>query len=188
MKKKTSHIKSKKLKKPVKKSKDVLDASLTPELTPTKAPRGKQKEHYVNSKEFEGDITEYYKTDYMSIRLGESLNKIAKGLSYAPNFINYSYKEEMIGDAILKMVSALKNKKFKLNSGFSPFSYFTTIAFHAFINRIKKEKKHHETTNNYKEKVYIDLLTKQDGERRYNIYVDPTSEESSDDNYNATGN
>jgi len=86
------------------------------------------------------------------------------------------------------MVSALKNKKFKLNSGFSPFSYFTTIAFHAFINRIKKEKKHHETTNNYKEKVYIDLLTKQDGERRYNIYVDPTSEENTDDNYNATGN
>lgn len=185
MKKKTSHIKQKKLKKSDKP--DSKEPSL-PEVTPTKAPRGKQKEHYVNSKEFEGDITEYYKTSYMSIRLGESLNKIAKGLSYAPNFINYSYKDEMIGDAILKMVSALKNKKFKLNSGFSPFSYFTTIAFHAFINRIKKEKKHHETTNNYKEKVYIDLLTKPDGERRYNIYVDPTAEDNSDDNYNATGN
>ena len=41
--------------------------------------------------------------------LADSLNKIATGLSYAPNFINYSYKDEMVGDAILKMFSALKN-------------------------------------------------------------------------------
>ncbi len=32
-------------------------------------------------------------------------------------------------------------KKFDINSEYNPFSYFTTIAFHAFINRIKKEKK-----------------------------------------------
>lgn len=180
MKKKTSHTKPKKSKSP--NPKDAKGAAPV-----VKAPRGKEKEHYVNSKEFESDITDFYKSNNMSLRLGESLNKIAKGLSYAPNFINYSYKEDMIGDAIVKMVSALKNKKFKLNSGFSPFSYFTTIAFHAFINRIKKEKKHHETTNNYKEKVYADLLMRPDGELRYNIYVDPTAEDSVDDNYNATG-
>ena len=44
----------------------------------------------------------------------------------------------------------------------NPFSYFTTIAFHAFINRIKKEKKHRETLTNYQEAVYSDMMTDSD--------------------------
>ena len=113
----------------------------------------------------------------MPDKLCESLNKIANGLSYAPNFMNYSYKEEMVGDAIVKMFSALKNKKFKIDCGFSPFSYFTTIAFHAFINRIKKEKKHHEAVNEYREKVYNDLMLNPDENGGAHIYVEPTGED-----------
>jgi hypothetical protein len=121
----------------------IIDPSIaepikTPEVTRKLKP--KEKIHYVNSREFEEEIRTYYKSGDVSIKLGESITKIAHGLSFAPNFINYSYKDDMIGDAIVKMFSALRNKKFKLDSGFSPFSYFTTIAFHAFINRIKKEK------------------------------------------------
>ena len=110
-----------------------------------------------------------------------SLNKIANGLSYAPNFINYSYKDEMVGDAIVKMFSALRNKKFKIDSGFSPFSYFTTIAFHAFINRIKKEKKHHEVINEYKEKVYNDLMLDANESGNGYIYVEPTGDDDNDE-------
>lgn len=196
MKKKTSHSKLKKSK-----SKKISDSEIvdTEEATPDvpipaslvepKKPRGKEKVHYVNSREFEDEIQKFYKSNFISQKLGDSINKIAHGLSYAPNFINYSYKDDMIGDAIVKMVSALKNKKFKLNSGFSPFSYFTTIAFHAFINRIKKEKKHHETVSNYRDKLYTDLMTSSDNEggyNPYNIYVDPSSNDEND-NYNATG-
>ena len=88
-------------------------------------------------------MVEYYGsgTDEIGEKLGESIYKIATGLSYAPNFINYSYRDDMIGDAIVKMFSALQMKKFDINSGNNPFSYFTTIAFHAFINRIKKENR-----------------------------------------------
>lgn len=139
----------------------------------------KDKIHYVNGKEFEAEIKGYYETGKLTYKLGESINKIAKGLSFAANFINYSYKEEMIGDAIVKMFSALKNKKFRLNSGFSPFSYFTTIAFHAFINRIKKEKKHFEALTEYKEKVYNELMTSKDENGNVNIYIEPN-----DENYN----
>jgi DNA-directed RNA polymerase specialized sigma24 family protein len=64
----------------------------------------------------------------------------------------------------------LKNKKFKLDSGFSPFSYFTTIAFHAFINRIKKEKKHNEAINEYKSRFYEEELNNNSD---INIYVKP---------------
>ena len=140
----------------------------------------KDKLHYVNSREFEEQIRSFYNSEHISEKLGDSIIKIANGLSFATNFINYSYKDEMIGDAVVKMFSALKNKKFRLDSGFSPFSYFTTIAFHAFINRIKKEKKHHEVLNEYKEKVYTETMAKKDEFGNVFIYVEPD-----DDNYNA---
>jgi hypothetical protein len=141
----------------------------------------RDKEHYVNGKEFEEEIRRYYTTGEISIKLGESINKISSGLSYATNFINYSYKEDMVGDAIVKMFSALKNKSFRLDSGFSPFSYFTTIAFHAFINRIKKEKKHHEALNDYRDKVYTELMIDTNDINGTHVYVDPTY--SNDDDY-----
>jgi len=146
------------------------------EETPKKI-KPKDKVHYVNSREFEDEIRNYYKTDNMTDKLCESINKIANGLSYAPNFLNYSYKEDMVGDAIVKMFSALKNKKFKIDCGFSPFSYFTTIAFHAFINRIKKEKKHHEAINEYRDKVYSDLMLNPDENGGAHIYVEPTGDD-----------
>lgn len=119
----------------------------------------KNNAHYVNSKEFTQDIVTYYDsgTDEIGEKLGQSIFKIATGLSYAPNFINYSYKDEMVGDAIVKMFSALKMKKFDLTTGNNPFSYFTTIAFHAFINRIKKEKKQRQVISDYQEMVYDEM-------------------------------
>jgi DNA-directed RNA polymerase specialized sigma24 family protein len=51
----------------------------------------------------------------------------------------------MIGDAIIKMMTALTRKRFKCDSGYNPFSYFTKVAYRAFQNRIKKEKKEHDT-------------------------------------------
>ena len=116
--------------------------------------------HYVNAKEFTQDIKDYYDsgTDDIGNKLGESIYKIATGLSFAPNFINYSYKDDMIGDAIVKMFSALQSKKFNLETGNNPFSYFTTIAFHAFINRIKKEKKQRQVITDYQEMVYDEIM------------------------------
>ena len=196
MRKKKSSIQSKKLtklkpkkekssrkNKAVESDEDIVH--IPPELTPTlKKLAAKDKVHYVYSREFEDEIRKYYKSGNISEKLGESLTKIANGLSYAPNFINYSYKDDMIGDAIVKMFSALRNQKFKLDSGFSPFSYFTTIAFHAFINRIKKENKHHAALDEYREKVYTEHMINPELMGGAHIYVEPDKEES--DNYNST--
>lgn len=126
----------------------------------TKKPN--KKTYYVNPKQFLQMLTDYYESDDLIDELAESVYKIAVGLSYSPNFINYSYKDEMIGDAVVKMVAAVKNKKFNLESTSNPFSYFTTIAYHAFINRIKKEKKYRETINDYQEQIYGDMATSED--------------------------
>lgn len=131
------------------------------EAKPVKKPRGKKNAHYVSGKELLQQITDYYQMDSEATipdELGSNVYKIAKGLSFAPNFINYSYKDDMIGDAIVKMFSALQQHKFNIDSGYNPFSYFTTIAYHAFINRIKKEKKHREALTEYQEAVYDELM------------------------------
>lgn len=202
MKKNTSRLQSKTLKKSKKLKKEpiILDLNLPmeeesdvveilpeeiinslPIVEETEVPKKikpKDKVHYVNSREFEDEIRNYYNTDTMTNKLCESINKIANGLSYAPNFLNYSYKEDMVGDAVVKMFSALKNKKFKIDCGFSPFSYFTTIAFHAFINRIKKEKKHHEAINEYRDKVYTELMLNPEENNGAHIYVEPTGDDA----------
>jgi hypothetical protein len=137
-----------------------------------------KKENYVNAKEFLQHIKDYYESDGEVIgrELGEAIFKIASGLSFAPNFINYSYREDMVGDATVKMVSAIRNKKFSVESGYNPFSYFTTIAFHAFINRIKKEKRQRDVIEEYKETMYDSLLGDQAGG---DIYIKNTT--NSDD-------
>lgn len=76
----------------------------------------------------------------------DAMMKISSRLSYKPNFINYSFKEDMISDALYDCVRFAK--KFKLmyidKSGIqckgNPFSYITTICFNAFLRRIDKEK------------------------------------------------
>jgi len=127
---------------------------MKPKKPRAKSKKPNKKTYYVSPKEFLQNLKDYYKTDDLIDELAESVYKIAVGLSYSPNFINYSYKDEMIGDAVVKMIAAVKNKKFKIDSPSNPFSYFTTIAYHAFINRIKKEKKYRETINDYQEQVY----------------------------------
>ena len=120
----------------------------------------------------------YYESDIISEELAIYIKKIAEGLSYAPNFINYTYKEEMVGDAILKMVQALEHKKFDLENRDNPFGYFTTIAFHAFINRIKKEKKQREMINDYQEQVYNELMCENNQTNVGQVYVaDNTNDE-----------
>ena len=71
--------------------------------------------------------------------IGECFLKIANGLSYRPNFINYSYKQEMISDGIENCLQYIHN--FDPDKSKNPFSYFTQIIYYAFIRRIQKEKK-----------------------------------------------
>jgi hypothetical protein len=173
----------KKQKKVATKKKVEVASKTTAKKKPVRKKRRKstkeKKAYYVNPAEFLADITEYYITDDLTEGLGEMIYKIATGLGYAPNFINYSYKDEMIGDAILKMLTALRNKKFNIDAGHNPFSYFTTIAFHAFINRIKKEKKHRETINQYQEKVYFEIA--QSSEFPGVNYVESTEDDTPDE-------
>jgi len=135
-------------------SKDEDDEEVEIKIDYDKKPKNKKKadkeKFYVDPKNFDTKILEYYESGVLSDELAEMVSKIAHKLSYAPNFINYSYREEMVGDGVIRMFKALMSKKYNHAKGTNPFSYFTRIAFNAFRNRIKKEKHIHETHEKYK--------------------------------------
>ena len=71
--------------------------------------------------------------------LGDCFLKIATHLSYKPNFVNYMFREDMIGDGIENCVQYIHN--FNPEKSKNPFAYFTQIIYYAFLRRIQKEKK-----------------------------------------------
>jgi hypothetical protein len=136
---------------------------------------------YVNSNDFKRQIQEYYDSDKMTDELAINVVKIAEGLSYNWRFINYtkSWKEEMVGDAVIKMYSALEGKKYNMDSGYNPFSYFNQIAWNAFTNRIKKENKQHEGLQEYKQMLYEQNMIESEG----NVYTKPSGFSDDDEQY-----
>lgn len=137
----------------------------------------KKKENYINPEIFKNQILQYYSDGIVTNDLCTSINNIATRLGFAPNFINYTYKEEMIGDAVIKMLHALKNKKFNPDKG-NPFSYYTKIAFNAFRNRIKKEKRNHEAIFNHQTEIYETLIN---SGNMPNDHVDDSTGETDND-------
>ena len=109
-----------------------------------------QKEHYVNNKEFLAAMIEFKKAVQhaekkkldrppVTAYIGSCFLKIANHLSYRPNFINYTFRDDMISDGIENCLQYLKN--FNPAKSNNPFAYFTQIIYYAFIRRIQKEKK-----------------------------------------------
>jgi len=110
----------------------------------------KKKPHYVNNKQFLQAMIEFKQAvadaeaagepkPRVPNYIGECFLKIANHLSYRPNFINYTYKEEMISDGIENCLQYINN--FNPEKSNNPFAYFTQIIYFAFIRRITKEKK-----------------------------------------------
>jgi len=98
--------------------------------------------YYARNKDLIPEIEKLNETGVISDDLGRMLLLIAKNLSNKGNFINYTWKEDMIQEAALTCCKYLKN--FDLEKSRNPFSYITTICNHAFINFINRQKKHSE--------------------------------------------
>jgi hypothetical protein len=108
------------------------------------------KNHYINNKDFLKEMTKYRTSIRKAKRLGlpkpqipryvaECFMKIAENLSHKPNFLSYTFRDEMIADAIENCVMYVDN--FDPSKSSNPFAYFTQITYYAFLRRIQKEKK-----------------------------------------------
>jgi hypothetical protein len=106
--------------------------------------------HYVNNPDFLQALIEYKQACDIAKKenreepivpnyIGECFLKIAEHLSRKPNFISYSFREEMICDGIENCIMYFRN--FDPTKSTNPFAYFTQIIYFAFLRRIQKEKK-----------------------------------------------
>lgn len=132
--------------------------------------------HYIDNQQFLAALLEHraavqlareHNTEMprVSNYLGDCFIKIARHLSYKSNFINYSYKDEMISDAIENCLAVVNN--FDPAKSKNPFAYFTQITYFAFVRRIQKEKKMLQTKYRYIDQLDItELITQEqdDGE------------------------
>ena len=120
-------------------------------------------QHYVNNKEFSQAVVDYV-TSVTEARenekdepkitnyIGTCFLKIAEGLSHKPNFFSYTYREEMVMDAVENSIKAIMNYDIKkaTRTGLpNAFAYFTQISYYAFLRRIAKEKKQQEIKERY---------------------------------------
>ena len=94
--------------------------------------------------------------------IGECFLKIANGLSYRPNFINYTYRSEMVSDGIENCLQYIHN--FDPEKSKNPFAYFTQIIYYAFLRRIQKEKKQTHIKNKIIEKQNYETFTTLDND------------------------
>ena len=140
--------------------------------------------HYVNNGEFLIAMKEYRASvleakekglpkPMVSNYIGDCILKIANHLSYKPNFINYTYKDDMILDGIENCIHYIDN--FDPAKSSNPFAYFTQIIYYAFIRRIAKEKKHSYIKNKLIQNMSYDAfeLQEQDEDCHFhNAYLD----------------
>jgi hypothetical protein len=110
----------------------------------------KNNNHYINNEDFLQRMVEWKKCVKEAKESGDPIPpvttyiaqcflEIAQNLAKKPNFVNYQFKEDMIGDAIENCLLYCDN--FDPNKSENPFSYFTQITYFAFLRRIQKEKK-----------------------------------------------
>ena len=106
--------------------------------------------------------------------IGECFLKIANGLSHKPNFMNYTFKDDMVSDGIENCLQYIHN--FNPEKSKNPFAYFTQIIYYAFIRRIQREKKQTHVKHRLIEKVdYRAFVTMEGDENSYSVSgFDPT--------------
>lgn len=126
--------------------------------------------HYIDNKQFLAAMIEYRECVQDAIAkgvekprvpeyIGECFIKIANQLAFKNNFINYSFREDMILDAIENCLTYIDN--FDPAKSNNPFAYFTQITYYAFVRRIQKEKRHLQTKYKYIESLDIDSVIRQ---------------------------
>lgn len=154
--------------------------------TKRKTTRNKNND-YIDSKKFTQAIIRYVDDVKMARKAEEEIPivpdniaidilKLCEGLSLRPNFIGYTYREDMVMDAVENCLRAIEsydpNYVSKAGYKINAFNYFTTCAYYAMVRRIQKENKDVDLKNKIIEKSVISEFIDDDGESSGRHYVD----------------
>ena len=146
--------------------------------------------HYVNNADFSTAVVSYVEkvenarkeeTDIPKVPdyIAQCFLRIAEGLSHKANFIRYTYREEMVMDAVENCLKAIGNYNLEAATRTgkpNAFAYFTQITWYAFLRRITKEKKQQEIKLKYLTKSgvesFVDVGSEGVGPNQASFFVD----------------
>ena len=128
------------------------------------------KPHYVNNAQFSQAIVDYVVVLNEAKKTQEPLPKvpdyiamcflkICEVLSHKSNFVRYSYRDEMVMDAVENCLKAVENYDIEAATRTgkpNAFAYFTQISWYAFLRRIEREKKQQDIKMRYIEQSGIE--------------------------------
>ena len=130
-----------------------------------KRKKNKTTTHYVDNQKFYEAIVEHHKkvkeakaagkeAPRLSNYIGECLQKIAEGVAALPRFNKYSFKDEMIAEAVINSIRYFNS--FNPETGNNPFAYFTTTTRNTFWQIINDEdEKRYATCRNFTNNVML---------------------------------
>jgi hypothetical protein len=138
----------------------------------------KERPHYVNNAEFSQAVVDYVTTVEQARKdevplpvvpdyIATCFLRISEGLSHKSNFIRYTYREEMVMDAVENCLKAIENYNLEAATRTgkpNAFSYFTQISWYAFLRRIAKEKKQQDIKFKYLSQSGIEAFLDTTGE------------------------
>ena len=147
----------------------------------------KENVHYVNNAKFSQAVVDYVTTANEAKQnkkptpivpnyIAECFLRISEGLSHKSNFIRYTYREEMVMDAVENCLKAIHN--YNLDTATrtgkpNAFAYFTQIAWYAFLRRIAKEKKQQDVKLSYLSRIGVEhILGDMDDLQQYEFVVE----------------
>ena len=147
----------------------------------------KENVHYVNNAKFSQAVVDYVTladeakknktpTPVVPNYIAECFLRISEGLSHKSNFIRYTYREEMVMDAVENCLKAIHN--YNLDTATrtgkpNAFAYFTQIAWYAFLRRIAKEKKQQDVKLSYLSRIGVEhILGDLDDLQQYEFVVE----------------
>lgn len=147
------------------------------------------KTNYVDNKLFLKEITTYRKAVRKAKKdgepkpripeyIGQCFMLIAENMSHKYNFLSYTFRDEMVADAIENCVMYADN--FNPSKSKNPFAYFSQIVYYAFLRRIQREKKQlyvkYKSTEMHGVLDDFDQLESEDGNTRQFEMYDNISE------------
>lgn len=135
-------------------------------------------QHYVNNRDFSEAVVTYVKSVHEAEEHGletpkvpdyiaECFLRIAEGLSHKSNFVRYTYREEMVMDAVENCLKAVKNYNIDAATRTgtpNAFGYFTQISYYAFLRRLSKEKRQHDIRHKFMEQSGLEGFLEIEGD------------------------
>ena len=117
----------------------------------------RQSIHYVNNADFSQAVVDYVYVVNECRKQSKTIPKVPDYvaqcfLSHKANFIRYTYREEMVMDAVENCLKAISNYDIEAATRTgkpNAFAYFTQITWYAFLRRIAKEKKQQDIKLKY---------------------------------------